>query len=71
MMTADQILEMIRRLPADEKRRIRRELDVEVSDDDDWETARIEVLKLAGCMDLGEQLVPVLDRETIYEERFK
>ena len=74
MMTTEQLFQQIQNLPEEEKQRlfrlIQRHRDLQ-TDDDKWEKARQAIHHVAGTMDLGEQLVDTLDRETIYEERFE
>ena len=73
MMTVEQMFQQIQKLPEEEKERL---LDLirgqrTPSDEDKWQKARRAIHQVAGSMDLGEQLVENLDRETIYEERFE
>jgi len=73
-MTTEQILDAIVKLPVGEKKRLIAQLsciDDSLSDDDKkWEMARREMASLSGALDLGEQLIPFVDREVIYQERF-
>ncbi len=74
MQTTEQLFQQIQNLPEKEKQKlfflIRQHRETQ-EDDDKWERARQAIHQVAGTMDLGEQLVDSLDRETIYEERFE
>ncbi len=72
MMTAEQALEIVRKLPEHELQRFFARLNelTKVSDDEDkWNLARRKMAELSGALDLGEQLAPAPDRETLYEDR--
>ena len=71
MQTAEQILEAIRRLPKEERNRLRADLPAAMADDDPApvKPKRGERLRaLAGCVDLGPQLLPDWNREMLYED---
>ncbi|MFA6032909.1 MAG: hypothetical protein WC889_08435 [Myxococcota bacterium] len=73
-MTTEQILDAIVKLPAGEKKKLFARLgsiDERLNDDDKkWEQARRDMAGMSGALDLGEQLIPVVDRDAIYKERF-
>ena len=67
MMTTEEILEMIQRLPPGEKDRIRRELSTGDNQQDAEESVR-KLLQISGSAKVGRFLNPDLDREFLYSE---
>lgn len=73
MMTTEQIESAIQNLPDRERQRLLARMSVLSSGtvgDEKWNRARREISRLSGALNLGEQLVSDLDRETVYEDRF-
>ena len=74
MQTAEQLFQHIQKLPDKEKQQLLcmiQRAGSMLADDDQWEKARLAIHQVAGSMDLGEQLGNILDRETVYQERFE
>ena len=67
MMTTEEILEMIQRLPLGEKDRIRRELTASDKQPDAEESVR-KLLQISGSAKVGRFLNPDPDREFLYSE---
>ena len=64
--TAEQVLELIRRLPPKEREKLNKELSLQSSDAADYQNHAKAFRALLGSIDVGEFLDPALDRETIY-----
>lgn len=71
MMTAEQIIEAIHELPKKEKEALRTRLPEILGEPEkaSQPPKGAGLLALAGCVDLGECLIPNPDREMIYGDR--
>ena len=68
MMTTEQILEAIRRLPSNEKDRIRKELSESTAHVSAPDESVQKLLQISGKAKVGRFLMPDLDREFLYSE---
>jgi hypothetical protein len=64
MRTAEQVEEIIRRMPPNEREKLSRQLALEVSNEDDDQKRAGQMRALLGSIDVGRFSDPTLDRET-------
>ena len=72
MQTAEQVLEIIRKLPSKEQEWLRDQIQTIPKDklsDDEWQKAVDDLLSLSGCVDVGKFRNPLPDREWMYGEQ--
>ncbi len=66
MQTAEQVLEIIRRLPEDEQKKLKMQLAIETIHAKDYKRRAEKLRSLLGSVDVGAFSNPDLDRESIY-----
>ena len=73
MMTADEVLKAFQMLPAEERRLLKARIidnDIPQLSEAELEKAYDDLLALSGGVNTGTVLVPVPDREQLYDENW-
>ena len=73
MMTSDEILAAIWKLPAPERQRLVEQIarsEVQELTDEEYRHAMMDLRKLWGSVNTGKVLVPFPDREQLYDENW-